>query len=321
MVSLRAVIRALRRGVARLVNARQAKDATRRRAARREREMARRRAVHLPDTEAVQALFASRERPADPNDLVAYAYQILSQRGEDGIVNEILTRAGFPTRRSVEIGCGENGGNSGLLAACFGYRSLMVDGNAEELEILARLLAERSVTAVHAWVTAENIDELITSHGFAGEVDHFGLDLDGIDYWVWNAMTACDPLLVVAEYNPILGPTVAATIAYDSSFDRRDSTSGGRRKWPTGYHGVSLAGLVTLGRRRGYRLVATSPEHTPNAFFLKEGVCSELRTLTAEEAWRLRTKGKLKELYRQIQQVGVLCYFENASTPLVQVDE
>src|SRR5687767_3818343 len=74
------------------------------------RRMERRRALRLPDADAVRQTLDGRQLPADPDDLAGYACTIMSQRGEDGIINEILRRAGFPTRRAVEVGCGANGG-------------------------------------------------------------------------------------------------------------------------------------------------------------------------------------------------------------------
>ena len=65
------------------------------------------------------------------------------------------------------------------------------------------------------WVTRDNINELIASHGFGGEVDLFSLDLDGVDYWIWEAMTACSPRVVILEYNSMFGADRAVTVPYD----------------------------------------------------------------------------------------------------------
>ena len=198
----------------------------------------RRRSRSLPDCEEVRRLLAARPSPADVDDLSAYELGVLSQRGEDGLVHEFLRRAGFPTRRSVEIGCGANGGNSGLLAACFGYTALMIDGNHELVDITANLFRDRPVTVVETWMTRDNVNELVEVHGFAGEVDYLGIDVDGMDYWIWDALTVCEPLLVVVEYNPLFGPSIAVTVAYDATFDRHRVKDLGM---PSGYFGVSIA--------------------------------------------------------------------------------
>jgi hypothetical protein len=324
-------LRAPRTLIERLQQALERRAATRRERANRARRMRTRRERVLPPRERVVARLASRTGADNSDDLTTYAYKVLSQGGEDGMVHEVLRRAGFPTRRSIEIGCGANGGNSGLLAACFEYRALMLDGNPELTRIAQRLFADRAVTVRRAWITAENVNQLIAADGFLGAADYLGLDLDGIDYWIWRAVSVCDPLLVVAEYNPLFGPEAAVTIAYEPRFFRHDwrwrrglmSEPGDGllrvRKWPLGYWGVSLAGLVELGRQRGYRLVATSPSDTHNAFFLKEGACPELPERSPRDAWRPADK-RWAAVQEAISREGPARYFEARAAPLERLD-
>ena len=70
-----------------------------------------------------------------------------------------------------------------MLAAEFGWEGLMVDGSARHMEQVGRRFPR--VTAVAAWITAESVNDLVTSHGFEGELDLLSLDVDGNDYWVW----------------------------------------------------------------------------------------------------------------------------------------
>jgi hypothetical protein len=263
---------------------------------------------------------ASAAAPGSTNDLAAYECRVMSQQGEDGIVHEILRRAGFPTRRSVELGCGTNGGNSGLLAACFGYSSLMVDGSARNATILRRNLNGTGAKVVEAWVTRENVNDVIVESDFSGAVDHLGIDLDGNDYWIWDAVEACDPLLVVAEYNAQFGPSLAVTVPYDPQFSLSDWKHAGR---PPIYFGASIAALAALGRKRGFRLVGGTSSWTHNAFFLKERVCPEIGALVPEDAWNPNLKSSLAERWRdarvQLAEEGVLEYFDRRGWSLVEV--
>jgi hypothetical protein len=47
------------------------------------------------------------------------------------------------------------------------------------------------------WVTRENINELIRNQGFEGEIDLFSLDVDGVDYWLWENLTVINPRVVI----------------------------------------------------------------------------------------------------------------------------
>ena len=54
---------------------------------------------------------------------------------------------------------------------------------------------------VHAWLTAENINELITSYGFEGEIDLLSIDIDGVDYWILKSINCVNPRVIILEYN------------------------------------------------------------------------------------------------------------------------
>jgi hypothetical protein len=162
------------------------------------------------------------------------------------------------------------------------------------------------VTAVAAWVTRENIDELITTNGFAGELDLFSLDLDGNDYWIWEAMTACAPRIVILEYNSMFGPDRSVTVPYDAAFDRH--------RHHTMYYGASLTALTRLGARKGFRLVAVEPTGV-NAFFVRSDLAPHIPACEPRRAFRLL------ERYDVMMQQGedVFRYVRDAGLELVEI--
>ncbi len=46
-----------------------------------------------------------------------------------------------------------------------------------------------------------NIDGLLRDGGMPEELDVLSIDVDGIDLWIWQAIAAVRPRLVVIEYN------------------------------------------------------------------------------------------------------------------------
>jgi len=233
---------------------------------------------------AVQALLRERYLDADtlpyPERLIAKRFRLASQNQEDGITLALLNEAGIITRTFVEIGSGLSGGNSAVLAREWGWTGLMVDGaGTTRMEQVGRRFP--GVTAVHAWVTRDNINTLITEHGFAGEIDVFSLDLDGVDYWIWEAMTACSPRVVILEYNSMFGPERAVTVPYNERFDRG--------RFHAMYYGASLMAWARLARRKGYRLVAVEPSGI-NAFFLRDDVALHIPACDPRAAYRVLEK-------------------------------
>ncbi len=231
---------------------------------------------------AVQALLRERYLDRDelpyPEKLVTQRFRLASQNQEDGLTLALLKEAGTTNRRFVEIGSGLSGGNSSFLAREWGWTGLMVDGNADMAAVGRRF---PGVTAVSSWVTRENINELIAGHGCAGEVDLFSLDLDGSDYWIWEAMTACSPRVVILEYNSMFGAERAVTVPYAASFDRHDAHGM--------YYGASLAAQARLSARKGYRLVAVEPTGV-NAFFLRNDLAPHIPACDPARAFRLLEK-------------------------------
>ncbi|MDA1093226.1 MAG: hypothetical protein O3A25_08150 [Acidobacteria bacterium] len=241
-----------------------------------------------------------------PQRLMAARYRLWSQNEEDGITLALFDQAGVTNRRFVEIGSGLSGGNSACLAAELGWTGLMVDGDPVHMTQVRRRFP--GVTATAAWVTRENINELITDAGFTGEVDFFSLDLDGNDYWVWEAMTACSPRVVVIEYNSAFGGERAVTIPYDPTFNRRDHRFC--------YYGASLAALAKVSEKKGYRLVTTEPNGV-NAFFLRNDVEPSIPACTPEAAFRLQ---RSYDVWMKTKQEDVYSYVAKAKLPLVDID-
>jgi len=229
---------------------------------------------------ALRALYLDRDDLPYPERLLARRFRLSSQNQEDGITMALLAEAGIATRTFVEIGSGLSGGNSAALAREWGWTGLMIDGaGTTRMQQVGRRFP--GVAAIDAWVTRENVNDLVTANGFAGEVDLFSLDLDGVDYWIWEALTAISPRLVILEYNSMFGPTRAVTVPYDAKFDRH--------RHHTLYYGASLAAWTRLAERKGYRLVAVEPAGI-NAFFLRNDLAPHIPACDAARAYRIQEK-------------------------------
>ena len=78
-----------------------------------------------------------------------------------------------------------------------------VEGDQGKVEYAGRRFPRAK--AVCAWITPETVNDLLERNGFAGEVDLLSVDVDGVDYWVWQAITVCSARLVMLEYNSMFG--------------------------------------------------------------------------------------------------------------------
>ena len=218
----------------------------------------------------------------------------------------LFQEIGTTSRRFVELGSGASGGNAAMLAGEFGWTGLLVEGDRGKVEYAGRRFPR--TTAVCAWITPETVNQLLEQHGYTGEVDLLSIDIDGNDYWVWKALTACKARVVVLEYNSMFGPERAVSVPYDPTFNRRDHRFC--------YYGASLTALTRLSARKGYRLIAVEPTGV-NAFFLRDDVAMEIPACDPSRVYRI--PDKYNELIRQ-KQIDVFKWAADTGRELVEVD-
>ncbi len=205
-----------------------------------------------------------------PRRILAQRFHVSSQNEEDGITLALINLTGTTNRRFLDLGAGANGGNTGFLAESCGWTGLMADGRANRVVQLAARYARCGVDAKQVWLTGDNVNQVARDHRLDGEIDLLSLDLDGIDYWVWRALDACSPRVVVLAFNAAFGADRAVTVPYDPEFDRAANTEGA--PW---FYGASLAAFEQLGREKGYRLVMVEPKGV-HAYLLRNDVAPDI---------------------------------------------
>ncbi|MFD9482972.1 hypothetical protein [Streptomyces sp. NPDC059991] len=222
-----------------------------------------------------------------PRRLRDTEFKVFSQWGEDGILQFLVSRLS-PPDVFVEIGVGDySEANTRFLAMKDNWRGAIFNGGSAHVDFLRHSgMAWRwSIEPVSAFVTAENVDELILGTGIKGDVGVLSIDIDGVDYWVWREISAVSPWIVVVEYNSVFGAEKAATVPY-----RRDFLASAAHRTGS-YFGASLAAFHHLGTELGYRLVGVGSNGV-NAFFVREDVAGDLWNLTPRAAFvrsRVRT--------------------------------
>jgi hypothetical protein len=149
-------------------------------------------------------------------------FRAYSQFEEDGIILYVLSMIGFKTRRVVEMCCGSGSECMATnLILNHGFDGFLFDGNAENIRGAHAFFGKKRDCLLYppvlteAWITVENVNDLLITAGCRGEVDLFSLDLDGNDYWVLNAINAIQPRLLVVETHNIIPADKSLTIDYD----------------------------------------------------------------------------------------------------------
>ncbi len=199
-------------------------------------------------------------------------FRVHSQWGEDGIIEWLVQKLPGISRTFVEFGV-ENFGeaNTRFLLRNRGWKGLIMDGTAANMQHVQAetLYWMHDLLAVEAFVTAENINELITQNGFAGELGILSVDIDGNDYWVMKAIDCVKPAILILEFNGVFGDVHEITTPYEPSFERLKAHHSGQ------YFGASLEAMKSLAKEKGFTFVGTNSNGV-NAFFVRNDLAKPI---------------------------------------------
>jgi len=226
-------------------------------------------------------------------------FKVFSQFGDDGIIQYLIHRLAPLPDSFVEFGV-ENyrESNTRFLLLNNNWRGAVLDGSQSCVDQIRgdEIYWRHTLTAKCAWITRDNINDLIRGAGFSGEIGLLNIDIDGNDYWVWEKSDVVDPVITIVEYNSIFGPDLAVTIPYDPKFNRHRSHFSGQ------FWGASLSALAILAKRKGYSFIGCNSAGN-NAYFVRSNKIDNLPVLTPQQAfvdarWRdsRDKKGKLTHL-------------------------
>ena len=212
-------------------------------------------------------LFRLEPRYSDPKRLCRFGYKVYSQGDEDGAIAEIFRRIRVEHRRFIEIGVSNGLECNTLNLLLQRWSGHWVESDAQALAEIQRRFGGFLGTTLYTrqqFVSAENIDQFLTRLCPDGKLDLLSIDIDGNDYWVWNAITSIQPRVVIIEYNSSWRPPLSLAIEYNPHF-----------KWDgSNYFGASLSALVELGAKKGYNLVGCSFTGV-NAYFVQQHLCED----------------------------------------------
>jgi hypothetical protein len=216
-----------------------------------------------------------------PKTLKELEYSVFSQFGDDGIIHYLAGLIPSEYHTFIEFGVEDyQESNTRLLLQRDNWRGLVIDGSHENVQRIASsyYFWKHDLTAISAFVSRENINDLISDTGFHGRIGLLHIDIDGMDYWIWEAIEVVKPIIFIAEYNSLFGSKYAVSVPYCSSFNRSEE------HFSNLYFGASLAAFVDLAKVRGYQFLGCNSAGN-NAFFLESSIMTELPIQTSESGY------------------------------------
>lgn len=216
-------------------------------------------------------------------------FQVFSQWGEDGIIQWLIHNLEIKEKRFIEFGVQNYiESNTRFLLMHDNWDGLIIDGSEENINFIQHddIYWRYNLCAVSQFVTVDNINEIFKDYGFDGEIGILSIDIDGNDYWIWNAIESVCPDIVICEYNHRFGAERAVTVPYDAAFMRE------KAHYSCIYYGASIQAFVQLAKKKGYSLVAGNSSGN-NIFFVRDELLNNtVRERAVSECFR---QGKFRE--------------------------
>lgn len=213
-----------------------------------------------------------------------YEFKVFSQWGEDGIIQRLTQIIEIPNKTFVEFGVEDfHEANCRFLLMKDDWRGFVIDGSKANIERLRRtdFFWKHELQAATAFITRDNINDLIRASRFEPDVGLLSIDIDGNDYYVLEAIQVIRPRILICEYNAVFGPERLISVPYRDDFQRS------RAHHSNLYWGASLPAITYLANRKGYSLVGTNSAGN-NAFFVRNDLVNgRMQVLTARAAYRV----------------------------------
>lgn len=229
-------------------------------------------------------------------------FRVYSQFGDDGIIQWLLGRRPDLPRRFVEFGVEDySEANTRFLMTNDNWSGLVLDGSATNMTRLRqrKWFWRHDLSARHCFMTRENVDQTIQEWSGGQAIGILHIDVDGNDYWLWEAIVSCSPSIVIMEYNALFGADRPITIPYSRDFSRHAA------HFSAQYFGASLAALTHLAKAKGYGLIGTNRAGN-NAYFVRRDILGDdIREVDVASAY---TQAKFRDSRNRQHQLEYLSF-------------
>lgn len=210
-------------------------------------------------------------------DIAQAGFRCHSQFEEDGIILYVLATIGMKTKKGRrDLHRGRRGVHGHQPRAQSWLSGFSVRRQRPEHQPRQPLFRVEEGLPAHppalkaAWVTKDNINGLLREAGAQGEVDLLSLDMDGNDYYIWEATTEISPRLCVFETHDIVPSNLSITIPYEDDFNCWAKAGPDQD-----FRSASLLAMKKLSERKGYRLIGAH-RHGFNVFFLRNDIARDI---------------------------------------------
>ena len=179
------------------------------------------------------------------------AFNVFSQFGEDGIIQEIFQVIGISFKTCIEFGAwdGIHLSNTANLWKN-GWKAILIESDKTKYGSLVKNCAQYDCYCINATVGTEGhgtIENILKSHNLSEDIDFISIDIDGDEYYVLESFKHFRPRVICCEYNPTIPPHIHLVPRTKN------------------YFGCSALSLIGLAEKMAYKLISITDS---NCFFV-----------------------------------------------------
>jgi hypothetical protein len=232
-----------------------------------------------------------------PNSLLHHSKNVYSQRGEDGILAEILRRLHITNGFFIEFGAwdGIHLSNSRHLFDQ-GWSGAFIEAQADRYQDLIRNYANSpNITCIREWVgydrsQGKTLDQIADQYFPNQEIDFLSIDIDGADYLIFESLER-KPKIICIEGGFSWHPQFTTRVPDEIAFQNLQQP---------------LAVVIEIGKKKGYQPIC----FTQNTFFIRNDLYEAFSNIANDtvslwqDAWDAlpeSDKISLKEMRRSNQ--------------------
>jgi hypothetical protein len=199
-------------------------------------------------------------------------FSIFSQFGDDGIIQWLIQNLDIPNKTFIEFGVGDFGeSNTRFLMMNNNWSGFVMDGDEDNIQELKSQYYywKHSLNSQAIFINKNNINDLIAAQNFHKDVGILHIDLDGNDYYIWDAISVIESIIVIVEYNSVFGKDRAISTIYDDGFVRTNA------HYSNLLFGCSVKSLYLLAQTKGYSFIGCN-DGGNNAYFVRNDKINDI---------------------------------------------
>lgn len=189
-----------------------------------------------------------------------YKKNVFSQNGEDGIIEEILKRLNLEDNWCCEFGAwdGKHLSNTFNLVTK-GYKTVYIESDEKKFNDLLKTAEEYpNIIPINKMVGIEenSLDDILSETEIPKEFSLLSIDVDSIDYQIWDSLKNYNPIVVIIEIHSGIFPLSTEWIHDDEK----------------GINSTCFLPVYNLGLSKGYTFLL----HNGNMFFIRNDYFDKL---------------------------------------------